>query len=221
MYGSLLKSHSTDLRLFGDRRFDRVFHNVTNDPNELQFANAQYAALMLREKYKQLWCIPSGQGKSRILATIALILLLAGSTTKVHLVYDSLHLMRRDRKEFADWWKLTGLETNVEYHVGMDFKCQLGDVILIDEADELILADPEKFLNQTKDFKCICLTATPDNEDDKGVERETLKVLGFSMFDGMPDTVVGASTTNTVTSVSELKVNETLPRPGTQLPSFI
>lgn len=107
----------------------------------------------------------------------------------------------------------------------MDFKCQLGDVVLIDEADELILADPEKFLNQTKDFKCICLTATPDNEDNKGVEREALKLMGFSMFDGMPDTVVGASTTtNTVTSVSELKVNETLPYSAgdsAQLSSFI
>ena len=93
----------------------------------------------------------------------------------------------------------------------MDFKCQSGDVILIDEADEQIINEPEKFLNQTKDFKCICLTATPDNEDNKGVEREALTLMGFSKFEGMPDTVVDASTiANTVTSVSELKVDETI-----------
>ena len=71
-----------------------------------------------------------------MLATVALILLLTGSTTKVHLVYDSLHLMRRDRKEFDKWWTLAGLSNSVEYHVGMEFQRQLGDVVLIDEADE-------------------------------------------------------------------------------------
>ena len=67
------------------------------------------------------------------------------------------------------------------------------------------------------------MTATPDNEDRQGVEREVLKIMGFSIFSGQPsDTVVGTSTTNTVATVSELKVNETLQfGPGSELISFI
>lgn len=47
--------------------------------------------------------------------------------------------------------------------------------------------------------------------------------MGFSIFNGQPsDAVVGASTTNIVSTVSELKVNETLQfGPGSELISFI
>lgn len=82
------------------------------------------------------------------------------------------------------------LEDAVEYHVGIDFDCQPGDVILVDEADELVFGNPEKFLLKTKGMNCICLTATPDNEDNKGVEREVLKGMGFSLYDGLPEIVV-------------------------------
>lgn len=168
-----------------------------------------------------MWCISSGWGKSRVLASIALILLLSGSTTKVYMVFDSEYLMKRDQKEFRDLWVSTGLEQSVEYHVGLDFACKSGDVILIDEADELILSDPSKFYAKTKQNKCICLTATPDNDDKQGVEREVLKLLGFSMFDGQPSLPLDAA--GTVTSVSNLKVNETLSfgLDSKELPSFI
>ena len=43
--------------------------------------------------------------------------------------------MKRDKKEFKHWLVLNNLESMVEYHVGLDFECQLGDVILVDEAD--------------------------------------------------------------------------------------
>jgi hypothetical protein len=69
---------------------------MSNRPNALQFANAQYAAFSLKTYPKQLWCIPSGQGKSRTIVSITLILLLTKSTAKVHLVFDSEHLMKRD-----------------------------------------------------------------------------------------------------------------------------
>ena len=81
-----------------------------------------------------MWMILSGQGKSRTLAMIALILLLTNSTTKVHLVFDSEHFMKRDQREFACWWNMHGI-TTVEYHVGLDFDVKPTDVILIDEAD--------------------------------------------------------------------------------------
>ena len=221
LYGALLRSLATDLHHI-DSRFKRTLHKVLNGPNALQFANAQYAALSLRDRSKQMWCISSGQGKSRVLATIALILLLAGSTTKVHLVFDSIHLMQRDQREFSHWFELNGILSQVEFHVGLDFECQPGEIILVDEADQLVLSNPAMFFIKIQHNKCICLTATPDNEDKLGVEREVLKLMGFSMFNGQPEAVVGASTTNTVSTVSELKMNEILQlSPHIELVSYI
>jgi hypothetical protein len=76
-----------------DERFQRTLNTFSNAPNELQFANAQYAAFALASWRRQMWMIPSGQGKSRTLATIALILLLTNATTKVRIVFDSEHFM--------------------------------------------------------------------------------------------------------------------------------
>lgn len=134
----------------------------------------------------QLWSIPSGQGKSRILATIALILLLTASTAKVHIVFDSWHLMDRDVKEFLPWFEFQDVAHCLEFHVGLDFVCDTNDIILVDEADDIILSDPAKFQDKNKANRCVCLTATPDNDDKLGVEREVLKHLGFTFLNGQP-----------------------------------
>ena len=136
-----------------------------------------------------MWMIPSGQGKSRTLATIALILLLTNATTKVHLVFDSKHFKERDEREFSDWWELNGISGSVEYHIGLDFDSKPTDIILIDEADEVILSDHAKFEKKVKSSRCICLTATPDNENKNGVERETLNLSGFKFINGWPEGV--------------------------------
>jgi hypothetical protein len=68
----------------------------------------------------------------------------------------------------------------------LDFECQSGDIILIDEADEIILSDPAKFKDKIQANRCICLTATPDNADKLGVEREVLKLLGLTFLNGQP-----------------------------------
>lgn len=70
---------------------------------------------------------------------------MADSTKKVHLVFDSKHLMERHKRDFQCWLKLLNLEYMVEFHCSLDFECQLGDIILVDEADEIILSDPAQF----------------------------------------------------------------------------
>lgn len=89
----------------------------------------------------------------------------------------------RDLIEFEQWFDSNNIK--VEYHVGLDFEItDKRDVILIDEADEIILADPAKFNAKIGVNRCICLTATPDNADKKGVEREVLLHLGFKFING-------------------------------------
>lgn len=115
---------------------------------------------------------------------MTLILLLTQSTDTIHMVFDTQHLMERDIKEFGPWFEFHGLTDQVKFHVGMDFECKLGDIFLVDEADELILHNPAKFIAKIQHFKCICLTATPDNDDRLGVERQVLNLMGFSFFNG-------------------------------------
>ena len=58
------------------------------------------------------------------------------------------------------------------YHVGLDaLDCQEGEVIVIDEADELIFGNPAKFAEKIGNNCCICLTATPDDKKANGVEK--------------------------------------------------
>lgn len=92
--------------------------------------------------------------------------------------------MNRDQREFSPWFDLHGILGQVEFHVGLNFECTPGDIFLFDEADELILSDPAKFITKIQHFRCICLTATPDNEDNKGIERAVLKYMGFTFFNG-------------------------------------
>jgi hypothetical protein len=79
--------------------------------------------------------------------------------------------MERDQREFGPWYEFHGLTDRVKFHVGLDFEFDLGDIFLIDEADDLILSDPTKFLAKIEHSKCICFTATPDNNDGFGLER--------------------------------------------------
>ena len=57
----------------------------------------------------------------------------------------------------------------IQYHIGLDFKTNDNDLIIIDEADQLILSDPQKFYKFSQRKFCICLTATADNKDQDGV----------------------------------------------------
>jgi hypothetical protein len=57
-----------------------------------------------------------------------------------------------------------GVITNVEYHIGLDFEVKPSDVILIDESDQVILSNHSKFEKKIKQNRCICVTATPDND---------------------------------------------------------
>ena len=49
--------------------------------------------------------MPSGKGKSRIIATCTLMLLLLNETSKVHFLFDEQHRMEIDKENFGLWWE--------------------------------------------------------------------------------------------------------------------
>lgn len=96
VYGSDIGSLSKDLTSSKDEMFSILLHEVSNQPNSRQFALAQYCIGKLYKCQRQLWVVPSGQGKSRIAATAAAIALLSGMFSKVHMVFENQQLLKRD-----------------------------------------------------------------------------------------------------------------------------
>jgi hypothetical protein len=76
-----------------------TFHETGLGPNNWQLATAEYivANSSSHSHRKQIWTVASGMGKSRIAATIALILLLKHNVQKVYMVFDQAELLQRDR----------------------------------------------------------------------------------------------------------------------------
>ena len=87
---------------------------------------------------------------------------------QVHILVPSGALLRRDIKEFDDYWVLAGLEKVIKYHEKLDFKPAEKDLVIVDEADKLVLDDPCKFRTVTAGCSYICLTASlPDSNQGK------------------------------------------------------
>lgn len=69
-----------------------------------------------------------------------------GIVPKVHLVFENQHLLQRDRIDFESYWLLLGYDsTQVDYHVGLDFAVQPGELVIVDAADSLIFRDSVHF----------------------------------------------------------------------------
>ena len=80
-----------------DQSFSHLMHQAGKfRSNNKQFAASQYCVGKVAEKQRQLWCVPWGQGKSRISATTAAIACMIGVVDTVYIVHENKHLMRRD-----------------------------------------------------------------------------------------------------------------------------
>ena len=103
--------------------------------------------------------------------------------TKVHMVFDNGHLLNRDRVDFQDYWLLLSYDSDkIQYHTGFDFQVGLNELVIVDEADALMFNDPIKFQQFTSDCACICFTATPDNQQAKGLEARVVTSMKFEKF---------------------------------------
>ena len=109
-------------------------------------------------------------------------MLLSGLVPKVHMVFTTERLLKRDKAEFHQFWLLSGVSEKVAYHVGTDFSFESADLLLVDESDSLIFKDPVAFNVLLTRCRCICLTATPDDNNHKGAERQVLKALNLIKY---------------------------------------
>ena len=66
--------------------------------------------------------------------------------------------------------------------MGTGFSFQSTDLLIIDESDSLIFKDPEAFNVVLSKCRSICLTATPDDNDQKGAEKKILRALDLKKY---------------------------------------
>jgi hypothetical protein len=91
-YGSIDEAFSKNLFETGSS-LGLLLHETPNKGNFKQLGLAHYVIGGSRKVQRQLWCVPSGEGKSRIMVFSALLGLKTGMFKKVHLVYANKHLM--------------------------------------------------------------------------------------------------------------------------------
>ena len=105
VYGPIDGTFSKDLFAIGSS-LGFLLHETPNKANCKQLGLAHYSIGASRRVERQLWCVPSGDGKSRIMAFNALLGLKTGMFKKVHLIYANKHLMERDKADFENLWRL-------------------------------------------------------------------------------------------------------------------
>ena len=71
--------------------------------------------------------------------------------------------MNRDSLEFKDYWEISGNNDKIEYHYDLEFKLQMDEIVIVDEADYLMLRKPFQFKDALSKVTTICFTSTlPD-----------------------------------------------------------
>jgi len=113
---------------------------------------------------------------------------MTGAAVKIYIVHEYEHLMKRDQEDFEVYWVLLGVTVEVIlYKAGLDFKAEPGSLIIFDEADTFMLKHTGKFAALIDSCFCICLTATPDDGDAKGLLRIVVGTLQFTQFNYVLD----------------------------------
>lgn len=84
-------------------------------------------------------------GKSRIIATVALLIKLWINCGVVHIVFPNQLLCDRDKKDFEDYFKLGDFTNFIKYQVGLNFSPAANDFLILDEGDFFIYDDISLF----------------------------------------------------------------------------
>ena len=87
---------TTDIRK-SSAKISGLLDGMKSPPNTKQFSIALAASRLIATVPRQMWHIPPGQGKSRVVASIALILLESKTNVKtIHILHCNELLKRKD-----------------------------------------------------------------------------------------------------------------------------
>lgn len=120
-------------------------------------------------------------GKSRVISTLALMLLL-NTNVNVHIVIPIGALLNRDKSQFKHYWTVSNTTERVHYHQSFDFSVRKNDVILVDEADYLIFKNPEAFYRSASQAPTISMTASKPSDMIDSLEDTVLDHLKMQSY---------------------------------------
>ena len=127
-----------------------------------------------------MWDLLGGMGKSRVVHTMALMLLLQGYE-RVHIVLPTQSLMDREMNEFCDFFR--GDESGrVSYHTDFGFEMNVDEIIISDEADYLMFKNPEGFFAKARSYPMISITASVPLTDTKLLEQCVMDEMNMTTF---------------------------------------
>ena len=78
---------------------------------------------------------------------------------------------------------MTGLANRIRYSKSIPTSPKPEDVIIMDEIDHWVFSNPCRFDKFSSNQRVIGLTATVDDADLGGMEREILQTLGFCIHE--------------------------------------
>ena len=128
-------------------------------------------------------------GKSRVTSAIA-HQFLKNTNLPVYLVFSDEGLLKRDYEQCKDLWFYTGMinkNNNEKLHhvVGVDSLPQKKNcIVVIDESDDVMMRDIQNFAKKTMslNMRIICLTATPDDGLESGLERRLMNLMSYNLI---------------------------------------
>jgi hypothetical protein len=161
---------------------DDVFKLAEIEPDNLQRAVSVFAIKGLTEFNLQYWGFPAGMGKSYIIALIAYLCLKA--SLNVTIIIPDSDLLARDQKKFEHLFSLTGKSPN--YTTDFPLKAKAKDLLLVDEADQIMHKLPMYFKKTQFKPSVIAFTASCENQETNSVEKLLLETLKFKTIHYWP-----------------------------------
>ena len=167
----------------------RAFREGMMTISHLQLATACLAFLNHEQKKHQIWVVPAGQGKSRIHAALT-FLFLKFTDYDIYVVFQNDTLKKTDTEhneklqKYCDASKWN-YSDRVKYQTDLSRKqSKRHAIMIIDESDERMFRDLGTFYKKTKADKVfvICLTATPYEGDDDGIQKSAIDALGYKIY---------------------------------------
>jgi len=148
-------------------------------PNATQLAVAVYAVGLYEKQERQLWQLPAGTGKSRVIAAAALAWAKVNKNGLVHIVVPNELLCQRDTATFSDLWRLGDIEGRVKYRKDLPMEAAPSDLVILDEADHLIFNHTDLVKKVAAKHRVIAFTATISKSNFETAEVGVVKMLGF------------------------------------------
>ena len=104
VFGPVTQKHAYELIIGRTSRANMAIAAAKKKPNGMQEGIALYSAANFLDERRQLWQLPSGMGKSRIIPALSLHLLNHFSSSKVIIFTSHKGLLARDQEAYADYF---------------------------------------------------------------------------------------------------------------------